>query len=295
MIAIGSGRARGDLCFRRLYSTEKYLRLRDLVDDGGAEKIQDELNRKRMSNKSRIGVVKPKNVKKRDSVGATALNKEINKYMQIPIKERVDKGELSRIEKFFRDKHTKIRLDWSVFKKEQLKDGDLPEILLLGRCNVGKSSLVNAILHTDLARVKQHAGYTPCLNFYNVGNRFRLVDSPGYGVKGKKWQGELVLGYCKHRRVLQKVIVIVDASVGITVHDESIMEMLQQNGITFEVVLHKIDKIPGVSRLQTVVEDNFAVANGGYLAGLPLLPQCYAVSSHENDGVAELVSTFAQF
>lgn len=127
----------------------------------------------------------------------------------------------------------------------------LPEILLLGRCNVGKSSLINNILN-DLntkeplfkyANVKDFPGLTPSLNFYNVGGLFRVVDSPGYGEKGKPWQGDLTLEYIANRRNLKKAYVLVSMKDGLKQPDYQLIEYLTLHRIPYGLVITKIDKL----------------------------------------------------
>ncbi|OUM55521.1 hypothetical protein BVG19_g5068 [[Candida] boidinii] len=133
---------------------------------------------------------------------------------------------------------------------------NLPEIIFLGRCNVGKSSLINSLLtnlkfqeNEKYARVKRLAGYTPCLNFYNIGGLFRLVDSPGYGVKGKDWQGELTFQYLNNRRNLRNCYLLLDAKIGLNDYDELIINNLVELGISFDIIFNKIDKIKDNSRI----------------------------------------------
>lgn len=79
----------------------------------------------------------------------------------------------------------------------------LPEVIFIGRCNVGKSSLLNQLFAKrnqkarKYAKVKQKAGYTVCMNFYNIGGMIRLVDSPGYGRKGKN-DRSVCFEFCSH-------------------------------------------------------------------------------------------------
>ncbi|ANZ77947.1 BA75_05026T0 [Komagataella pastoris] len=119
----------------------------------------------------------------------------------------------------------------------------LPEVIFLGRCNVGKSSLINALMDKPLARVKRFAGLTPCLNMYNIGNVVRLVDSPGYGVKGKPWQGDLTMQYIREREQLRKIYLILNAHLGINEFDEMILSQLVDSKISFDLVFNKVDKI----------------------------------------------------
>lgn len=125
---------------------------------------------------------------------------------------------------------------------------DLPEVLFLGRCNVGKSSLINSLIDKPLARVKRFAGLTPCLNTYNIGNVVRLVDSPGYGVKGKQWQGELTMQYIRERQQLRKIYLILNAHLGINEFDEMILSQLVESKISFDLVFNKVDKISPAQR-----------------------------------------------
>ncbi|ODV84602.1 hypothetical protein CANARDRAFT_8585 [[Candida] arabinofermentans NRRL YB-2248] len=183
--------------------------------------------------------------------------------------------------KFIENKNKKIL--------NQEIQNNLPEIILLGRCNVGKSSLINCILSPtnlklnnpkELARVKNYAGYTPCLNFYNIGGLFRLVDSPGYGVKGKEWQGELVFKYLMNRRVLKNCYLILDGKIGLNQYDEEIIKNLYELGIQFDIIFSKIDKLKQFNRLQHLIE---LIENQSILNQLKMKPRFYFVNSMIND------------
>jgi len=161
---------------------------------------------------------------------------------------------------------------------------NLPEVIFIGRCNVGKSSLLNQLFAKSnqkarmYAKVKQKAGYTLCLNFYNIGGMLRLVDSPGYGRKGKNVQGELVLQYLENRMFLRQCYLLLDSKVGLNKYDEMIIDSLVQLGVPFDVVFNKIDKIPNSHRIQHMEE----VINKSVLQTLKIQPRYYFVSSIEN-------------
>ncbi|KAG7785782.1 hypothetical protein KL910_000557 [Ogataea haglerorum] len=222
--------------------------------------------------------------------------------LSVPVLTSVDRGNVSRI-----INDSEISLDWSIYDLNKLPGEDkraavemrieepvirhenkgelLPEVILLGRCNVGKSSLVNALMSnnkqsaTSYARVKQSAGYTPCLNFYNVGGLFRLVDSPGYGVKGKAWQGELTMQYLAERRELRNCFLILNGDVGLNYYDEMILEALVEMGVQFDIIFNKIDKVKSDFRIQHFEE----LISGSILNDLKIRPRMYFVNSIESD------------
>ena len=75
-----------------------------------------------------------------------------------------------------------MKFETSVFSKDKIVKTDLPQIVLVGKSNVGKSSFINVLAnHNSLAKVGQTPGKTKCLNYYNVDNKFYIVDLPGYG------------------------------------------------------------------------------------------------------------------
>jgi GTP-binding protein len=122
-----------------------------------------------------------------------------------------------------------------------------PEIAVIGRSNVGKSSLLNALTtQKKLARVSQTPGRTQQLNFFNVANKFTLVDLPGYGyaaaAKEKKlnW-GELSLDYLSTRDVLRRVLLLIDARRGLMPVDLGIMDYLAEHDTPYQIVLTKAD------------------------------------------------------
>lgn len=123
------------------------------------------------------------------------------------------------------------------------------ELAIVGRSNVGKSSLINALANrTQLAKVSKTPGRTQLLNLFDAGDGMTLMDLPGYGfAKAPKqvrstW-GPMIERYLLGRDCLRLVLVLVDAEVGPTPLDVTMLEWLDANGIRFRVVATKHDKV----------------------------------------------------
>lgn len=133
-------------------------------------------------------------------------------------------------------------------KMEILPPPTLPEIAFAGRSNVGKSSLINALLNRkSLARISHTPGRTQQLNFFLLGKRFYIVDMPGYGyaavskAKIKIWS-QLIQNYLKGRVPLKRVFLLIDSRHGFKVTDEAVMEELDRAAVSYQIVLTKADK-----------------------------------------------------
>ena len=148
----------------------------------------------------------------------------------------------------------------SVANLNQLPDSLLNEIAFVGRSNVGKSSLINALCNNkNIAKTSATPGRTQQLNFFNLGEKIHLVDLPGYGFakappeEVKKWQNIMSL-YLQGRPQLRRVFLMVDSRHGIKKADEDIMKMLDKSAVTYQIVLTKIDKI-GSQALNKIVKE----------------------------------------
>ena len=126
---------------------------------------------------------------------------------------------------------------------------DLPEVAFAGRSNVGKSSLLNALVgRKALARTSNTPGRTRELNFFQLGEAMRLVDLPGYGyarasrkeVQG--WTG-LTLDYLRGRAPLRRTCVLIDARHGLKPVDAETMDTLDTAAVPYQLVLTKADKV----------------------------------------------------
>lgn len=137
----------------------------------------------------------------------------------------------------------------SAVSDKQYPQDDLPEIALSGRSNVGKSSLINAVLNRrNLARTSQQPGKTQTLNFYLVNTDLYFVDVPGYGyAKVSKEQrqkfGEMIQDYLETRADLKGLVLLVDARHDPTVDDINMFNYALCLNIPILVVTTKIDKL----------------------------------------------------
>jgi GTP-binding protein len=137
----------------------------------------------------------------------------------------------------------------SAFKQEDWPRDAKPEIAFLGRSNVGKSSLINSLLSVHgLARTSSTPGRTQSLNFFEINNRFRFVDFPGFGYARvpreiKSSWGEMATSYLAKRRQLVLSIHIVDSRHEPTKQDLQLHEWLTESDKPRLVVATKSDKL----------------------------------------------------
>ena len=138
---------------------------------------------------------------------------------------------------------------WGAEKPHDLPEATLPEVAFAGRSNVGKSSLINALLdRKHLVRTSSTPGQTRALNFFNIGDRFTLVDMPGYGfakaskVDQKNWQ-VLLKSYLKGRVTLRLACVLIDARHGFKDSDHEMLKLLDGAAVPTRIILTKADEL----------------------------------------------------
>lgn len=137
----------------------------------------------------------------------------------------------------------------SAVNSQGYPEGNLPEIALAGRSNVGKSSLINKFLNRkNLAKTGNTPGKTQMLNFYNINDEFTFVDLPGYGYAkvSKAMQanwGKMMNEYFSRRENLQAVFQVVDIRHSPSAEDRQMHAFLRTRGIPVLVVATKADKI----------------------------------------------------
>lgn len=146
----------------------------------------------------------------------------------------------------------------SAIKKEQFPDSALPEFLLVGRSNVGKSSLINTLVNRkNLAYVGSKPGKTRLLNFYEVDHRLMMVDAPGYGFANRSKQeliafSNMMDDYFSSRKQLRVMIQIVDLRHKPTRDDVDMIEFARSYNLKTIVVATKYDKVKNSERVKNV-------------------------------------------
>lgn len=171
-----------------------------------------------------------------------------------------------------------------------LPPDDRPEIAFAGRSNVGKSTLINALVgQTHLARPSNTPGRTQELNFFTLpDDRLFLVDMPGYGYaeapKGKVAAWNRVLrGYLSGRRTLLRVFVLIDARHGIKEADAGILKLLDTAAVSYQAVLTKGDKIS-----RTALEKVTAETRAELSKHPAAYPEILVTSAEKGMGIEEL-------
>ncbi len=142
-----------------------------------------------------------------------------------------------------------VLLSISAVRRSQYPDDGMPEFMLVGRSNVGKSSFINTLVNRkNIARISSRPGKTQTLNFYLVNNSFFLVDVPGYGYASvdKKTQekfGKMIEEYLEKRTELKRVFMLVDFRHKPTEDDVLMYNFLKYYNIPVTVVATKVDKV----------------------------------------------------
>lgn len=137
----------------------------------------------------------------------------------------------------------------SAVKKAQYPETEIPEIAFVGRSNVGKSSIINALTNRrKLAKVSQTPGKTRLINFFLINKEFHLVDLPGYGYakvskKEKESWGGIIEAYLNGRDQLKRVILLVDSRHKPTGDDVMMHDWIKHFGYDVIVVATKSDKL----------------------------------------------------
>ncbi len=170
--------------------------------------------------------------------------------------------------------------------KENWPESDLPEVVVVGRSNVGKSSFINALTgKKKLAYVGSTPGKTQLLNFFDIDGQWMLVDVPGYGYAKLsqaqlKKLGKMMDDYFGERENIACVISLVDARHAPSEDDLDMIDYFRQTGRKIIVGATKIDKVPKTRRLaalKTISRD----------LQLPL-KNIYPISSVEKSGLDEI-------
>ena len=183
----------------------------------------------------------------------------------------------------------------SATKLEECPPADLPEVCFAGRSNVGKSSLINALLNKkNIARTSNVPGKTQQMNYYKLGEACFFVDLPGYGYakvpkKERERWGKSIRDYLMDRESLRLILHVVDVRHDPSQLDEDFFYWMGMNEKPFAVVLSKADKISRnkVNQAKAKVRRIMKEMN----IEVPILP--YSASSRE--GIDEIKKLIAEF
>ena len=141
------------------------------------------------------------------------------------------------------------KFEVSAVNEKQYPKGNIPEIVLVGKSNVGKSSFINTMLNRKkLARTSNTPGKTRQINFYNIDNSFYFVDLPGYGYSKMSKQEQIKVGnfieeYLIKSKNIKLVVFLIDIRHNPTADDKLMYDFIINNNFPCIVIANKADKI----------------------------------------------------
>lgn len=167
-------------------------------------------------------------------------------------------------------KFDSVELSNIAVRQSQYPTNNLPEFLIVGRSNVGKSSFINTLVNRkNIARTSSKPGKTQTLNFYNIDNLCYLVDVPGYGyanVSDKKQEkfGIMIEEYIMNRPNLKHVFLLVDYRHKPTENDLLMYDFLKYYNLSVTIICTKYDKIKKSQRTKQdkLISSTFDIAMG---------------------------------
>jgi len=188
-----------------------------------------------------------------------------------------------------------VRFLMGAVRIDDMPPADLPEVAFAGRSNVGKSSLINALVgQKHLARASNEPGRTREVNLFLLDARLRLADLPGYGFarasKGARSRFQnLGRAYLRGRPNLARVYLLIDARHGLKAADAEALDALDQAAVSYQVVLTKADKLKPAE-----VEPMIAATAKAVSRRPAAFPRVLATSGVSGLGIAELKAEIAE-
>lgn len=144
---------------------------------------------------------------------------------------------------------TSVQFIKGIVEDDAIMDNGTPQIAFIGRSNVGKSSLINALTKSDISRISSKPGSTAEINFFLINREVYFVDLPGYGFARASGEARDKLGNLIHSYLFnnvytqKKVVMIVDINVGMTDKDIVMFQDLKKHNKNIVLVLSKVDRI----------------------------------------------------
>lgn len=188
----------------------------------------------------------------------------------------------------------------SVFEKSSSKisecpKGNLPEFALVGRSNVGKSSLINTLLNKkSIAKTSSKPGKTILINHFKINDKFYLVDLPGYGYArtSKQIIKEIKLihkSYFKTRKQLLFTLLLIDSRHKLQKIDLEFMKYLNSMMCPFVIIFTKSDKIKS-----DILHEKIKLYKDSLVSHWEVLPETFVTSAMDNKGVDEILEFLNQ-
>ncbi|KAG0317591.1 hypothetical protein BGZ97_005154 [Linnemannia gamsii] len=192
-------------------------------------------------------------------------------------------GELTKAHKFFFSPAEFVK---SATNLSMIPDNTMiPEVAFVGRSNIGKSSLINGLVNRNgLVKTSSKPGHTRMMNFFKLGDKLSLVDMPGYGWKSRDEWGGMIISYLQNRKNLKRIYILVDPSHGLKESDTQIMKLLDSSGLSYQVVLTKMDRLSKTKYSAAKAEIEAELVKGAICC----FPLVLGVSSKTKDGLDEL-------
>ena len=188
----------------------------------------------------------------------------------------------------------KVNLDIVIGVTSAIPQTELPEVAFAGKSNVGKSSLINALMNRkSYARTSSQPGKTQTINYYNINDAMFLVDLPGYGYANAnqqvkaKW-GKMVEKYLKVSKQLRQVFLLIDIRHDPSANDKMMYDWIVENGYHPVIIATKLDKL----KRSQIPKHVKAVRTG---LGLEKDDILIPVSSQTKQGIPELWETIEQY